>query len=267
MTPGELYEAGELDQAVEAALETVRSRPSDAGARWMLCELMCLRGEFDRAEKHLATLSDQQPDMASQVALFRQLVRAALTRRDVFESGAAPELLEPATPVIERTLKLLLSIREGEDCSGRLEEIEEASPVVSGTCNGAEFTGVRDLDDVSAHVAEVMTSTGKYFWIPYDCIEELEFAKPERPRDLIWRQVHMTVRGGPDGEVYWPCLYPGTERLEDNALRLGRATDWTESSGVVRGTGLRMMLWGEEDRPVLELEKVVFSEPRSIASG
>ena len=50
----------------------------------------------------------------------------------------------------------------------------------------------------------MLTSTGKYYWIPMERVEMIEFHDPARPRDLLWRRAHMVVRGGPDGEVFLP---------------------------------------------------------------
>ncbi|HWL10321.1 MAG TPA: type VI secretion system accessory protein TagJ [Planctomicrobium sp.] len=264
-TPGEHFDAGDLDQAIEASLQQVRAKPNDFGARWLMCELMCFRGEFDRIEKHLETLTQQKPEHATQLALFRQLVRAELARTAVFQSGATPELLEAPVEAVRRGLQMLVNSRSGVSNTEFLEETGDWS--LSGEWNGQSFESIRDLDDLLSHVAEVHTSTGKYFWIPFDCIESLEFHAPQRPRDLLWRPAHMVIRGGPDGEVFWPTLYPGTSQLEDAALRLGRATDWVEdSSGVTRGQGLKMFAFGEEEISIMDLQTLRFSTPRSLNS-
>jgi type VI secretion system protein ImpE len=57
-----------------------------------------------------------------------------------------------------------------------------------------------------------------------------------------------------------PALYAGTETATDNALKLGRATDWRGNEGEpVRGIGQRTFLIGEEDRPVMELAEITFA--------
>ena len=90
---------------------------------------------------------------------------------------------------------------------------------------------------MTASFFEVLTSTGKYFWIPLERVELVEFRPPERPRDLLWRPVHMIVRGGPDGEVYLPVLYAGSAADADDQIRLGRTTEWRGDAGA--GSRLR----------------------------
>ncbi|MEI7815483.1 MAG: type VI secretion system accessory protein TagJ, partial [Coriobacteriia bacterium] len=79
----------------------------------------------------------------------------------------------------------------------------------------------------------VLTSTGKYYWIPLEAVELAEFRPPERPRDLLWRPTHMVVTDGPDGEVFLPTIYPLTFANGDDQLRLGRGTDWRVSSLII----------------------------------
>src|SRR5205814_5139249 len=57
-------------------------------------------------------------------------------------------------------------------------------------------------------------------------VESVEFHPPARPRDLLWRRVHMVVHGGPDGEVFLPVLYAGSAADPNDQIRLGRTTEW-----------------------------------------
>ena len=67
MTPLELYRAGELGQAIKALGDELRSNPLDARRRTFLFELLCFAGEYDRAEKHLDVLADQNPSSISNI--------------------------------------------------------------------------------------------------------------------------------------------------------------------------------------------------------
>ena len=40
---------------------------------------------------------------------------------------------------------------------------------------------------------EVLTTTGKYYWIPTERVATVEFHPPKRPRDLLWRRATMSV--------------------------------------------------------------------------
>jgi type VI secretion system protein ImpE len=106
---------------------------------------------------------------------------------------------------------------------------------------------------------EVLTSTGKYFWIPTERVISAAFHAPTRQRDLIWRRVTMSVADGPEGDVYMPAIYVADEPLTD-AQRLGRETDWREAEGgLVRGVGQRVFLAGEEAVDVMTVHTLRFA--------
>ena len=257
-TPRELLDAGDLTAAVQAAIDGVKSTPTDAGKRWLLAELLVLSGDLERADKHFDFLMTQgdKPDLTC--ILGRQLLRAETARREVFSLGRVPEFLSQPPDHVRLALEALVCVRDGkaDDAAKLLAEAEAARPELKGTCNGSAFVGFRDLDDLTAGVCEVLTSNGNYYWVPLENIETMEFRKPTRPKDLHWRSVKMSVTGGPDGEVYVPTTYPGTHTAADE-FKLGRISGYTD--GVpVRGTGLREFLAGENSVTVLELDNVAF---------
>src|SRR5207245_7805029 len=130
-------------------------------------------------------------------------------------------------------------------------------PIVSGTCDGQPFDGLRDLDDLIAPFFEVLTGTGKYYWIPLQRVESVEFQAPARPRDLLWRSGHLILRDGPESEVFFPVLYAGSAAHHDDQVRLGRTTEWRGEAGIpIRGFGQRMFLVGDQDRTILELRSL-----------
>jgi type VI secretion system protein ImpE len=262
MTPSELYQAGKLDEAVAAALEGVKKHPTDTSRRGQLSELLMFAGDLERADKQLETMLHQDPSTVMGVGLLRQLIRAETARQQFIADGRLPEFVGGApTETLKLHLQASISLREGkmEEATQLLEQAEASRPKVSGNVDGQPFTDFRDLDDTTASFFEVITSNGKYYWIPIESVEFIDFRKPERPKDLLYRQAHMVVQGGPDGEVYLPTLYVGTHTLDDQ-LRLGRGTEWRggEDGSPVRGAGLRMFLVGDEDRSILQMGKIEF---------
>lgn len=268
MKAAEHFQAGDLAAAVAAATDAVKSSPADQSARGLLAELLCFSGDLERADKQLDALMQLDPQTGLGATLFRQLIRAEQARQDFYLSGRPPELLEQPCEHLQLRLKASIAVRTGADSEAAelLAQADELSPTVSGQHNGAAFEGFRDLDDLAASVFEVLTSTGKYFWIPMERVELIEFRPYERPRDLIWRRARMIVNNGPDGEVYLPALYPGTMQADDKQVRLGRATDWSDGA-MVRGTGQRTFLVGEQDLPILELGTLEFATAASAADA
>ncbi|MBI3861442.1 MAG: SciE type virulence protein [Planctomycetia bacterium] len=268
MTAKQLFESGKLADAVSAANDEVKKKPLDASCRWLLCELLCFAGDLERADKQLDLIGTQDPQAVAGVALFRQLVRAETARQEFFRDGRVPELLGAPDPILKAHIAASIELRSGNQSRAAelLAQARDAAPPAPGTCDGAPFDDLRDLDDLCGPFLEVLTSTGKYYWVPFSTIENLEFRPPKRPRDLIWRQTEISVNGGPNGEVFIPCLYAGAATHADDQIRLGRATDWV-GDGPVRGVGQRMLLVGEADKSILEITKVDFTNSRNIGEA
>jgi type VI secretion system protein ImpE len=264
MKAREHFEAGELQLAIAAAIEEVKQAPADVGRRWFLCELLAVAGDLERADRQLDTIGHQAPEAMVGVALFRQLVRAEQARQQFFTQGALPEFLGEPSPVLRLHLEASVLLRdektaEAVQCLARAEDIR---PRATGTCDGKPFDDFRDADDLTAPLLEVLTSNGKYYWVPIERVELLELRPPERVRDLLWRRAHMVVRNGPDGEVYLPTLYAGSHAELDDQLRLGRLTSWRGGDGApTRGLGLRTFLVGDEGRTILDLKDVAVHGP------
>ena len=267
MTAYELYKQARLDEAIEAALHKVKSAPTDVDARLLLCDLLCFANQLERADRQLDVLVQQDAGLSPGVGLYRQLVRAELSRREVFESGRAPEFMGDPPAVLELHLRALIALREGaaHEASESLERAEELRVSLHGQCDGVSFDDFRDVDDLTASFLEVLASTGKYYWVAWERLESVDFRPPKHLRDLLWRPAEMVVRGGPDALVYVPVLYPGSHTSEDADLRLGRKTDWLQMpDGPTLGRGQRTFLVGDEDKSILSIQRIAFSPNGSV---
>lgn len=258
-----LLNEGKLDEAVAAATDAVRNAPANTALREILCELFCLQGDLLRADKQADTILVQEPQAAVTASLLRQLIRAETMRQECWREGRVPEFIGEPDEVCKRTLASMVAVR-AEDPAVAMEELNQLAdgmPELSGTCNSIPFEGFRDLDDMLLGVMEVLTSTGKYFMVPFSRIVSAEFAPVARPRDLLWRQCEMTVEDGPHGVVYIPSLYIDTDQSEDSPLRLGRATEWIETpEHPVRGLGQRLFAAGDLEIGVMDIESLTINQ-------
>jgi len=171
-----------------------------------------------------------------------------------------PEFVTEPTPAQRLQLAALVALQAGEisEAVRQTESAEAIRPRVSGQLGDVRFDDFRDADDLLAGSLEVLTTTGKYFWIPVERIISAEFHPPTRTRDLIWRRVSMSVVDGPEGDVYVPAIYAAAEPPTD-AQRLGRTTDWRELDGqLVRGLGQRIFLVGDDGLNIMSLGSLRF---------
>ena len=264
MTAHELYQEGRLGDAIASLIAIVKKKPLDQESRGLLCEFMIIQGELERADKQLDLLAHQTPEQAMGISLFRQLIRAEEVRRQFFSQGRIPEVLVEPDSLMRKYLQASLCFREGNlaEAQSVLELAESERTTLSGTCNGKEFTEFRDLDDRTSGVLEVLTSTGKYYWVPFELITQIEFHEPERPLDLLWRRATLeTAVEHAEGDVYLPCIYyQGDGSNMSDAHRLGRETDWIgDETEPAQGIGQRLFLVGDEALSIMELEELVFN--------
>ncbi len=238
MNARELFQAGKLNEAVQALGAEVRDNPTDVRRRTFLFELLCFQGEYDRAEKHLNILADATPDAKMGAVLYFSALHAERLRLDTFGKKDYPAVA--AIP------------------NDR-----------GGTLNGKPFESFEDADPRVGARLEVFAA-GAYLWIPLAHVESIETEAPKRLRDLLW--VPALVRTGPAfrgtelGEVLLPVLAPFSAKRSEDDIRLGRATEWAEVEGQALPFGQRVFDVDGEEVPILEIRKVEFT-PAAEASS
>lgn len=225
-----LYEAGELGGAIDVLGQELRDDPTDVRKRTFLFELLCFAGQRDRAEKHLDVLARGGKDAEMGALLYRAALHADRERDQKFRDEDFPR---------------------GDG----------GPPPVRGTLNGDAFASFEDADPRIGARLEVYAG-GQYTWLPLEHVSRLQVDEPKRLRDLLWAPARVQV--GPEleslelGEVLVPVLSPLSADSPDDRLRLGRATDWAETSdGLPYPVGQKLFLVDGEAVPLLELRELV----------
>ena len=258
-TAGEAFKAGDIEGAVAAATAAVKAAPRDAGARWLLAEMLLFAGEFERADRSLDAVLEETPSPT--VMEFRQLLRGEVVRRQVLMEGRVPKFQgEDPTEAQKATAQAITLLRAGDHAgaAAAAAEIEALRPRVSGRAGETAFDDFRDADDIFAAMIEVHTAGGEYLWVPTERLRALSFDAPKRPRDLYWRRCSIEMKDGQEGVIYVPMIYPWTAKDMPNPLRLGRGTEWQSDGTLVRGLGGREFLVGEDAKTLAELDELSF---------
>jgi type VI secretion system protein ImpE len=258
------FNAGHLEEAIAAAKGAVQSKPQDAEARLLLVEFFCCAGEFERADRQLETLISMHTDMALPCGQMRSLIRSEVARQDFYEAGRTPEfLIEPPESTRER-LRGVVLWREGDfdAATAAFESSDAKLPPLMGKINDQPFEAIRDGDDLLGPVLEGLSADGRYFWLPFEQIQELSFSTPERPRDLVFRTAELSLTSGITARVFIPVVYAPFPPEDRTELRLGRVTEWDESnSAIVRGLGQRVFLTPDADYGLMEIKTLSFDQP------
>jgi len=266
MTATELYQQGELQQAIEAQIQAVKSKPADQSMRLFLFELLAFAGELDRAQKQIEVLKYDEPDLVATTARYRQLLDAERTRRRVFDEGIAPRFPDAPPEHLKLRLEALQQLRGGDKKQARelLDRADAAVPALKGMLNGKSFDLIRDADDRFGPILEVMVN-GNYFWVPFDQIDSVAMSPPKFPRDLVWAPARLTTMEGTVGDVFVPVLYPNSHTHKDTPVKFGRFTDWSTGDGPVYGVGARIFLVGDDPMHLLEWRQLQFDHPEPPA--
>jgi type VI secretion system protein ImpE len=264
----ELYEEGELEGAIEAVTREVKAHPTDAQRRTLLFELLCFAGDLERASRQLDVIAHQDAVAEPAVQVYRNILHAEHLRRRLYTDSLQPEFLLDPPAFVRLHLEAIGRLREGRfaDATALLDDSESTWPPLRGRIDGQPFDTFRDCDDFMAPFLELIV-LGDYVWLPFVQVRELEFGAPERPRDLMWIPVRVTLATGAQQRGYVPVLYCDSHRHADNQIKLGRMTDWVATKGgPVRGVGQRMFLAGDEGRSILETRRIEF-EPFAPHTG
>jgi type VI secretion system protein ImpE len=234
MKAEQLLREGKLDEAVQALGEQLRENPTDTRSRTFLFELLCFRGDYDRASGHLKLLGSQSKDAGVGALLYEGALHAERLRAGMFRDDDLPAPLP-------------------EGASG-----------LGGSLNGRSFTSLSDADPRIGARLEIFAG-GDYLWIPLNQVTSIEMKAPARLRDLLWASAVLEM--GPAyqqrdlGEVLLPVLCPLSFQDPDDQVRLGRVTEWCrDAQGREFPLGQKMLLVDGEEFPFLEVRKLEISQ-------
>lgn len=239
MTPKQLLDAGKVQDAIAALTSYLRDHPTDATQRTFLFELLCFAGQYERAQRQLAALSEGGTQKEMGAVLYYSALHAEKLRHEVFQKEEYPRVSAAASP--------------------------------SGTLNGKPFKSISDADPVIGARLEVHAA-GAYLWIPFEHITYIEIQPPTKLRDTLWAPA--LVRTGPAfkgtemGEVLLPVIYPFSWKNSDEAVWLGRATAWAaDDNGHEFPVGQKILMVDGEEVPMLEVRTVEFSTAESASQA
>lgn len=250
----ELIKNGQLNEARAALVNEVKNRPADPASRTLFFQVLLFCGEWDKANRHLEILAELDPQLSLAVAQYQNLLTCERQREAVCAGRELPSYLPEPPGYFHQWYSACQALRQGDDdAADRLLEMAASLPVVSGTINGQDFTGIRNADDTLAHALEIFAHD-RYVWVPFEDIRELTVNAPQSLLDLLWIPASLTTWGGLSMNGFLPVLYPLSAQHPNEQVRLGRMTDWIALGTTgYRGVGQQVLLFGERDIPLLEI--------------
>jgi type VI secretion system protein ImpE len=260
----ELFDAGDLQGAIEQLTRDVKDKPRDVQSRIFLFESLCFAGDYRRAERQLDAIAQMSGDVKVELGtqLYRNILAAEAQRSALFAgSRRQPKFLAEPPAYAAIQLQAIAAIVDNRlrELDDLIKESWQLQMPVSGLANGTPFADFRDCDDLLAPFLEVFVKD-EYAWLPFDQIKQIDIQAPRTLRDLLWMPAKIALRDGTRGDVFLPTLYHGSAQSHDDLIKLGRVTHWNAvSEEVSQGAGQRMFLVDETEQPILELRKIEFA--------
>lgn len=261
MNAKDLIKAGQLSAARNELIETVKSSPTDLNSRTLLFQVLAFCGEWEKARRHLEIIVTQDVTRETGVQMYLNLVGAEAERIEVFRYQKQPSFLPGAPVYIElyESVRQKLADKEYDEAKSIFNQISDQRPQISGTLNGNPFVGFSDTDSQLSFFLEAFVHE-RYVWLPFEALRELSLSEPKAMLDQLWATAQVTTRDGLTLNCFLPVLYPDSFRHEDDRLKMGRMTDWTDlGSGFHQGVGQHVFQVGEEDIGILEIREAVIN--------
>lgn len=257
-----LLRAGRLDAALEALSAQVRSAPADAQARVFLFQLLAAAGQWERAARQLDAAQRLDPGNATFAVVYAALLSAERVRAEVFAGARLPTVVGDPEPWLAPLLQAAQLDAQGlhAQAAPLRARAFEGAPAAAGHLDGARFAWLADADPRFGPCLELVVDGG-YAWAPFARIRALRVEPPASLCDTLWLPVVVAWAGGGESPAFVPARYPGSESAGDDALRLGRRTEWSQHGEETwLGLGQRMLATDAGERALLDVRAVGFDE-------
>ncbi|HEV7575718.1 MAG TPA: type VI secretion system accessory protein TagJ [Caldimonas sp.] len=262
-SPEELIAAGQPAEALKRLQERVREKPQDAKLRTFLFQLLCVLGQWDRAQAQLELCGQLDHATLAMVNTYREALKCEVVREAVFAGKTTPMIFgQPQTWVASLVEALQADARGEADLATRLRaDALEAAPASAGTLDGTAFDWIADADSRLGPVLEAVVN-GRYVWIPFAALAKIDIEAPADLRDLVWAPVHLTLANGGDTVALLPTRYAGSAAAADATLQLSRKTEWLAiGADQYRGLGQRVLTTSEAELGLLEVREIALQAP------
>ena len=252
---------GQLADSLVQLQNQIKKDPANAKLRTFLFQLLAVLGDWDRALSQLNVSGDLDAANLAMVQTYREAIACEVLRKQIFQGKKTPLVFgEPTQWIALLQQALTLNIEQQHNQAQTLrDQAFELAPAVSGTINGEAFEWIADADTRLGPVLEAIIN-GRYYWIPFQQIRQIQIEEPADLRDVVWTPAHFMWTNGGEAFGLIPTRYPNSETMDDSALRLARKTEWTElNEGTFIGLGQRLLSTNENDYALMDVRDIQFN--------
>lgn len=254
----ELLREGNVAATLAQLQKDVRAEPANPGHRTFLFQLSAVTGDWGRAAAQLEVAGKLDPKSLPMVQTYRAALECEALRRVVFAGEKMPLLFgDPQEWVALMFDALRLSgIGRHKEAQQIRDGALERAPASAGKIGDVGFEWLADCDSRLGPMCEAIVN-GKYYWIPFQRVQKIEFDAPTDLRDAVWMPASITFANGGQTVALIPTRYPGSESSGDDRIRLARKTDWNQpADNVFSGIGQRMFATDQGEYPMMDVRVI-----------
>ena len=263
MSAEQSLQDGDLDGALSELQAEVRKDPSNAKHRIFLFQLLCVAGQWDRANTQLKVVGELDAGALAMVQTYREALRCAVLREQVFSGKRTPMVFGEPAPWLGLLLEALRLTADGEHEKSQTvrEQAFDGAPATSGEVDDKPFEWIADADPRLGPTLEAIIN-GRYYWVPFERIARIDVEEPADLRDRVWMPAHFAFTNGGETVGLIPTRYPGSHDNADAMIRLARQTEWNElGAGLFVGAGQRLLATEEAEYPLMDVRSISLNNP------
>jgi len=263
----EKIKQGDLSEAYTETVEHLRKNPSDITMRDLLFQILLFMGQWERAVKQLDIIVKEKLYAQTKINAFKQMIKAEINRHQIFNEICNETcnivFYENYVPKHHETYQqamIQFNKKQYETVAAQLIDICDANPLPSAIVNGLSVNKFKNTDTILTRCFEVFINAS-YYWFPFEQIKEMKISEPKTLLDLLWIPTQIIAIDDQQINALLPVLYPNTAFHENDLIKIGYMTDWSEvHDTIVIGSGQQVFESNDKDYSLLEIRSITFNE-------
>jgi type VI secretion system protein ImpE len=269
MSAEQLLKDGDITAAIASLKQQIRGDASNPKYRIFLFQLLAVVGDWQKALDQLNVVGELDAGALPMVQTYRETIACEVLRTEIFAGRRSPLFLgEPDhwMALLLQSLGLAAAGKWDEADAAREEAFEQA-PATSGAIDGQKFEWIADADSRLGPMLEAIVN-GRYYWVPFHRIQQIQVDPPTDLRDAVWLPVNFVWSGGGETVGFIPTRYVQSETHPEDAVKLSRKTLWTEPSpNTVIGHGQRMLVTDAGEYSLMDIRQIAFDVSPAATEG
>jgi type VI secretion system protein ImpE len=249
---------GDVPRALKLLTDQVRAKPQDAKLRVFMFQLLCVLGQWDRALNQLNVSLELDAGTLPMVQTYREAIACEALRTQVFKGQKVPMLFGEPENWTALFIEAMLRDGRGEpEAAAQLRgQALEQAPTSRGQIDGQPFEWIADADTRLGPMLEAVIN-GKYYWLPWNRLAQMDIDPPQDLRDAVWMPAHFHFTNGGEVVGLIPTRYPNTDLAAGGGLALARQTVWQEDApGMFKGLGQRLIVTDQAEFGLMDVRSV-----------